>query len=398
MTVVDQTKKVAGTAGDSSNTTFSFSPMVIFAASELEVVTTVVATGVETVRSQGTGGSAWSIDITSFPATGSITYPEDEVTPLASTHTLTIRRKLTLEQQTDLENRGSYDAEVQETALDKLVMLLLQQQEELDRSLHFPVSYVNSSLDNEIDTPLGSDVRYLAISADRDALVFTAIAVTDASAGSATPLEDALTAAVGTGSDFSREDHVHPLRLDQSIVGGDIASASPLVIDTDGNYFDITGTTGFAAMTVAADRFFILQFDGILTMTHHATNLNLPGGVDITTSAGGRAICQSTSANLVHVIDYIAPHGQWVKGGDIVSASPLVIDTDGDYFDITGTTGFAAMTVKANRFFILQFDAVLTMTHHATNLDLPGEADITTVAGDIGIFFSTGQAGYAARR
>lgn len=79
-----------------------------------------------------------------------------------------------------------------------------------------------------------------------------------------------------------------------------------------------------------------------------------------------------------------------VKGGDIASASPLVIDTDGDYFDVTGTTGFAAMTVAANRHFFLQFDGALTMTHHATNLDLPGEANITTAAGDVGEFFSTG--------
>ena len=82
--------------------------------------------------------------------------------------------------------------------------------------------------------------------------------------------------------------------------------------------------------------------------------------------------------------------GTGVKGGDIASASPLVIDTDGDYFDVTGTTNFAAMTVAADRQFTLQFDGVLTMTHHATNLDLPGEANITTAAGDVGVFQSTG--------
>ena len=78
------------------------------------------------------------------------------------------------------------------------------------------------------------------------------------------------------------------------------------------------------------------------------------------------------------------------KGGDIASASPTVIDTDGDYFDVTGTTSFAAFTVAANRHFTLQFAGALTMTHHATNLDLPGEADITTAAGDVAEFFSTG--------
>ena len=78
------------------------------------------------------------------------------------------------------------------------------------------------------------------------------------------------------------------------------------------------------------------------------------------------------------------------KGGDISSASPTVIDTDGDYFDVTGTTSFAAFTVASGRKFTLQFDGILTMTHHATTLDLPGGANITTAAGDVAEFFATG--------
>ena len=88
-------------------------------------------------------------------------------------------------------------------------------------------------------------------------------------------------------------------------------------------------------------------------------------------------------------LDLLLATGTIKKGGDIASASPLVIDTDGDYFDVTGTTGFAAMTVAAGRQFTLQFDGALLMTHHATNLDLPGEANITTVAGDVAVFQST---------
>jgi len=87
--------------------------------------------------------------------------------------------------------------------------------------------------------------------------------------------------------------------------GGDIASASPLVIDTDGDMFDVTGTINFSAMTVAANRFFVLQFDGALTMTHSAGTLDLPWGVNITTATGGMALCYSTAANVVRVISYI---------------------------------------------------------------------------------------------
>jgi hypothetical protein len=47
------------------------------------------------------------------------------------------------------------------------------------------------------------------------------------------------------------------------------------------------------------------------------------------------------------------------------------------------------MTVAADRHFFLEFAAVLTMTHGAGTLDLPGGANITTVAGDVGEFVST---------
>ena len=107
-------------------------------------------------------------------------------------------------------------------------------------------------------------------------------------------------------------------------------------------------------------------------------------------SAGLSNVVEDTTPQLGGPLD---PNGTFIgmeKGGDIASASPLVVDTDGDYFDVTGTTGFAAMTVAANRHFFLQFDGALTLTHHATNLDLPGEANITTAAGDVGEFFSTG--------
>jgi hypothetical protein len=102
------------------------------------------------------------------------------------------------------------------------------------------------------------------------------------------------------------------------------------------------------------------------------------------------SLVADTTPQLGGFLDANGNYMQTEKGGDISSASPLVIDTDGDYFDVTGTTDFAAMTVAADRQFTLQFDGALTMTHHATNLDLPGAANVTTAAGDVGVFQSTG--------
>lgn len=122
----------------------------------------------------------------------------------------------------------------------------------------------------------------------------------------------------------------------QTEKGGDIASASPLVIDTDGDYFDVTGTTSFAAMTVAADRQFTLQFDGALTMTHHATNLDLPGEANITTAAGDVAVFQSTGANTVQCISYTKADGTAVVGSG--GASDFLLYEDQETSGTAGTT------------------------------------------------------------
>ena len=76
------------------------------------------------------------------------------------------------------------------------------------------------------------------------------------------------------------------------------------------------------------------------------------------------------------------------KGGDIPSAGTMVIDTDGDYFDITGTTGITGMTVAAGRRFTLQFDGAVVITDNAA-ITLSGAANFTTAAGDILSFVAT---------
>jgi hypothetical protein len=76
------------------------------------------------------------------------------------------------------------------------------------------------------------------------------------------------------------------------------------------------------------------------------------------------------------------------KGADITSAATLVIGLDGDYFDVVGNTGpITAMTVAKGTKFTLQFDSTPTLTDGAS-IDLGG-ANITTAAGDRGLFYAT---------
>ena len=105
-------------------------------------------------------------------------------------------------------------------------------------------------------------------------------------------------------------------------------------------------------------------------------------------SAGLSNVVEDTSPQLGGTLD---PNGKTIgrdKGSDMASGSPTV-PTDGDYFDVTGTTTISAFVVDANRHFFLQFDGALQLTHNSTDLDLPSEANITTAAGDVAEFFST---------
>lgn len=94
-------------------------------------------------------------------------------------------------------------------------------------------------------------------------------------------------------------------RIFKESKGSDIASANALPIGTDGNYFDITGTTAITSInTVKIGAMVTLQFDGALTLTHHATDLILPGGKDIVTAAGDHAIFREYDTGLWRLVAY----------------------------------------------------------------------------------------------
>jgi hypothetical protein len=70
--------------------------------------------------------------------------------------------------------------------------------------------------------------------------------------------------------------------------GTDIASASTINFPVGGgSYYDITGTTTITAIGAAtAGTEITFQFDGVLTITHHATSMIMVAGVSLTTAAG----------------------------------------------------------------------------------------------------------------
>lgn len=205
--------------------------------------------------------------------------------------------------------------------------------------------------------------------------------------------------------------------------GSDVASASaPDIWATDGNTVHVTGTTtitDFAnAPRIGAWRKLI--FDGVLTFTH-GSGITLPGSANITTAAGDIAFVYADAVDAFRVAyfkadgtpvvtsvvadttpqsggdhDMNANQMQWSKGADVASAAALPVLTDGNAFDVTGTTTITSIntTGGAGTVILLHFDGALTLTHHATNLILPGGANITTAAGDEAIFHEYGAGTY----
>lgn len=98
-------------------------------------------------------------------------------------------------------------------------------------------------------------------------------------------------------------------------VGANIASAATINLTTaTGNFVHITGTTAITAVTLGSGMMRQVVFDGILTLTHHATNNNLPGAANITTAAGDRALYWSDGA-VVYCVNYQRADGTAVVAG-----------------------------------------------------------------------------------
>lgn len=151
--------------GNDVTTVFFFS-FIINQASDLTVIHTD-ADGVETTLVEGTGTSNYSVSLDSVPGAGSITYPATLGTELPTGETLTLSRQVDLNQESSFKNQTDYNPNKVEQAIDYSRMVDQQQQEVLDRSFTFPISY-GGGASSEIPAPVPNG--FLAWNAAGDAL------------------------------------------------------------------------------------------------------------------------------------------------------------------------------------------------------------------------------------
>lgn len=106
--------------------------------------------------------------------------------------------------------------------------------------------------------------------------------------------------------------------------GADLASATTVTIGTDGNYFDITGTTTIAGFsTPAFDTVIRVRFTSALTLTN-STSFALIGGADISVAAGDIATFVGDTAGNWRMTSWAATRDQatWEAGTDTAPAIP----------------------------------------------------------------------------
>ena len=120
--------------------------------------------------------------------------------------------------------------------------------------------------------------------------------------------------------------------------GADIASGTTLTLGKDGNQFDVTGTTTITGIaTQGIGSYVTLHFDGILTFTHHSTNLILPGAANITTAAGDIAVMYEYASADWRCVSYtkadgtgvVAAGGAWNLIGTAVASGSGTLDITG---------------------------------------------------------------------
>ena len=94
-------------------------------------------------------------------------------------------------------------------------------------------------------------------------------------------------------------------------------------------------------------------------------------------------VVDDTTPQLGGDLDCNGAQIQWSKGADVASAPALPVLTDGNYFDVTGTTGITSINTTGGpgTLIKLHFDGVVTLTH-SSDLVLAGAANFTTAAGD----------------
>jgi hypothetical protein len=177
-----------------------------------------------------------------------------------------------------------------------------------------------------------------------------------------------------------------------------VVSATYEVVYTDqGKTLELNNASMVCTLDNIADIEALIDTDNFLVRlrninaaeaTVNATTDTIDGDSSITLQQDESVVLQTNAAGdewgiVSRKIDTYYKTQTWSKGADVASANALSPGSDGNYFDVTGTTSITSIaSLGIGTVIKLHFDAALTLTHNATDLVLPGAKSITTATGD----------------
>lgn len=306
MTISSTTNTVSYT-GNGSTTAFPVT-FVFFGtatSAEIEVVEVVIATGAETVKTNGThftvsGGSG---------STGTVT----AVTAPASTVNWVINRNTTQTQETDYVDNDPFPAESHEKALDRLTAIAQEQERTLTRTAQLPDGYTGS-FDPTLPTTITANT----------ALVINAAANGFDAGPTTTEITNAQTYATNAANSAS-------------------AAAADLVLTNA----DVV-TTG-ASATLSAN--YATKIDGAVTGSDYASKAWAVGGTGVTTTSARGAAKEwaTTTGAAVDTSEFSAK--EYSQGTTVSTGSSKQWALGGASFDVdTVVAGgeFSAKKYAAN--------------------------------------------------
>ena len=221
--------------------------------------------------------------------------------PVTGTLNVVFVRNVPITQETDYVENDPFPAASHEDALDKLTMIVQQQEEKFDRIPTLAVSSATSDL----VFPDPSADKYLGWNSAGDELENKTLATVDAIS---LPVSIAnggtgqITAAAGLsalgGLPLAGGTMTGLLNL---AAGADIASAATIDLTAaTGNTVRITGTAGTSALTMNAGQWMMLIADGAWVLTYHATTFKLnTGGANYTCAAGDRVLAAKDDDGII---------------------------------------------------------------------------------------------------
>lgn len=204
--------------------------------------------------------------------------------------------------------------------------------------------------------------------------------------------------AAATYNDYAPTDLTSAFQIRQASTGA--ITINGLTTGTDGRLIVWTNISAFAhtfadeaAGSAAANRF---ALDAALILPPDMSAMFVYDGPSARWRLQGAVYATTTDVltgtNTTRAMTPDSAAAFWEQGSNVASAATITLG-EGGYIIVTGVTTITDVDMavtKAGRGIWVEFSGILTLTHNATTLILPGKRNIKTAAGDTALFISEG--------